>query len=417
MVPKRFFPLALGGGVVIFFFLFFLNPVKAQQMVKGIHYFTKQPVQLTIDGGIIQEIARLREGEIDSGLYIAPGFFDNQVNGFAGVSFSLGGSDLSDEGVEKATRALWKHGVTTYLPTLTTNSPDVLEKNFKVLARAVNNEALLGSIPGFHLEGPYINPEDGYRGAHPRRFVKLPDWEEFMRFYEASGGKILQVTLAPEMEGALDFITRCSRKGILVALGHHNASAAIVTEAIDRGAKIATHLGNGAANMINRHRNPFWSQLADDRLHISIICDGFHLLPEEIRTFYKVKGTGKTIITSDVTHYAALEPGIFKTETGETIELTEGGMLRYPAQNVLYGSASSITKGVGHVMSVTGCSLAEAVQMASTNQAKLYGMNDRGTLEPGKRADLVLFTLENHEVKVQKTWVKGKLVFEEGSSN
>ncbi len=414
MIPKRFFPPALFGGAVISFFFLFLNPINAQQMVKGIHYFTNQPVQLTIDEGIIQQVTPLEQGQggIDPGLYIAPGFFDNQVNGFAGVSFSFGGSELSDKGVEKATRALWEKGVTTYLPTLTTNSPGVLVKNFNVLARAVNNEKLHGSVPGFHLEGPYINPEDGYRGAHPRRFVKLPDWEEFMRFYEASGGKILQVTLAPEMEGGLDFITRCSRKGILVALGHHNASTSIVREAIDRGAKIATHLGNGAANMINRHRNPFWPQLADDRLHISIICDGFHLLPEEIRTFYKVKGTGKTIITSDVTHYAALEPGVFKTETGETIELTEEGMLRYPAQDVLYGSASPITKGVGHVMKVTGCSLADAVQMASTNQAELYGMDDRGTLVPGKRADLVLFTLENHEVKVQKTWVKGRLVFE-----
>ena len=108
----------------------------------------------------------------------------------------------------------------------------------------------------------------------------------------------------------------------------------MVKEAIDRGAKIATHLGNGAANMINRHRNPFWSQLADDRLTASIICDGFHLLPEEIKTFHAAKGTGRTIITSDVTSYAALEPGIFHTQTGETIELTDEGMLRYPAQNV-----------------------------------------------------------------------------------
>jgi N-acetylglucosamine-6-phosphate deacetylase len=153
--------------------------------------------------------------------------------------------------------------------------------------------------------------------------------------------------------------------------------------------------------------------LANDDLTISIICDGFHLLAEEIKVFYKTKGVDKTIITSDVTSYAALEPGEYTTETGETIELTKEGKLFYPAQNVLYGSASPITKGIGHIMDVTGCSLADAIQMASTNPAKLYGLTDRGSLEVGKRADLVVFTLENFEVKVQKTYVNGDKVFEQ----
>lgn len=348
-----------------------------------------------------------------AGSYVAPGFFDNQVNGFAGVSFSLGGSKLSPEGIKKATQELWKNGVTSYLPTLTTNSQEVLVNNFSLLAEAVNSEELFGSIPGFHLEGPYISPIDGYRGAHPKQFVRLPDWNEFMELYEASGKNILQVTIAPEVEGALDFISKCREKGIVVALGHHNAPAETVTAAIDRGAKLATHLGNGAANLINRHYNPYWSQLADDRLHISIICDSFHLLPEEIQVFYKVKGTEKIIITSDVTHYAALEPGEYETQTGETIELTEQGKLWYPEQNVLYGSASPISRGVGFVMKVTGCSLSESIQMVSSNPAKINGMNDRGTLEPGKRADIVIFTLEDFNVNILETFVAGERVYKQ----
>ncbi len=397
---------------VAFLFFFMMNNMNAQQVIEGVHYHTGQMVQVKISNGIIEGITAIDKPAGENPVYISPGFFDNQVNGFAGVSFAFGESDLTPAGIEKATREMWKKGVTTYLPTLTTNDTKVLTGNFEILSGAVDNKKLLGSIPGFHLEGPYINPEDGYRGAHPKQFVKLPDWNEFMKFHEASGRNILQVTLAPEMEGALDFITKCSREGIVVALGHHNADMKTVTAAIDRGAKIATHLGNGAANMINRHYNPFWSQLSDDRLHISIIGDSFHLLPEEIRVFYKVKGTDKTIITSDVTHYAALEPGEYKTSTGETIELTKDGMLRYPAQNVLYGSASPITKGVGFVMKVTGCTLADAVQMASTNPARLYNLNDRGVLEPGKRADVVLFTLDDYQVNIQKTWVKGELVYE-----
>jgi len=397
----------------ILIFLLGIQEMKAQQIVEGIHYATGKPVQIKIENGKISEIKSIKKVKGgNSKTYISPGFFDNQVNGFAGVSFSFGNSDLDMKGIEKATRELWKVGVTTYLPTLTTNSKEVLVENFALLAKAVNDKNLLGSIPGFHLEGPYINPEDGYRGAHPKQFVRLPDWEEFMEMYKAAGEKILQVTVAPEMEGAQEFIKRCSEKGIVVAVGHHNANREQLDLAVENGARISTHLGNGCANMINRHYNPLWPQLANNDLMISIICDSFHLLPEEIQVFYKTKGVDKTIITSDVTSYAALEPGEYRTQTGEIIELTKEGKLRYPAQDVLYGSASPITKGVGYVMEVTGCSLADAVQMGSTNPAKLNGLTDRGTLEVGKRADLVLFTLDDFKVNVQKTFVNGELVYE-----
>lgn len=350
--------------------------------------------------------------EIDAkGKFIAPGLIDNQVNGFAGVSFSLGGSDLTEEGIEKATRELWETGVTSYLPTLTTNSREMMKENLKILAKSMENAEIQASIPGFHLEGPYINPEDGYRGAHPLQFVRLPDWEEFMDLYEASGQKIIQITLAPEMDGALDFIARCREKGVVVALGHHNAPAATVTAAIDRGAKIATHLGNGAANMINRHQNPFWSQLADDRLHISIICDSFHLLPEEIKVFYKVKGVEKIILTSDVTSFATLKPGMYQTQTGETIELTEEGLLHYPAQKCLYGSASPLTKSIEYIAKVTDCTLAGAVRMASLNTARLLGLNNIGELAQGKRADMILFDIEDEKMVIHKTFVSGREVF------
>lgn len=400
------------ASLIVLLVIFSEFKINAQQTIEGTHYLTGKPVQVKIENGEIvsvKEIKKLKDA--DKAVFIAPGFFDNQVNGFAGVSFAFGESDLTAEGIEKATRELWKFGVTTYLPTLTTNSREVLEKNFSLLAEAVNNPWLLGAIPGFHLEGPYINPADGFRGAHPKQFVRLPDWNEFQALNKAAGGKILQVTLAPEMEGAQDFIKNCRNNRIIVAAGHHNANREQLDEAVQNGVRISTHLGNGCANMINRHNNPLWPQLSNDSLWISIICDGFHLLPEEIRVFYKTKGVAKTIITSDVTSYAALPPGVYKTQTGETIELTQEGKLHYPEQQVLYGSASPITKGVGNIMKVTGCSLAEAIQMASTNTAKLYNLNDRGMLEPGKRADLILFTLDDFVIDIQKTIVNGELVY------
>jgi N-acetylglucosamine-6-phosphate deacetylase len=232
-----------------------------------------------------------------------------------------------------------------------------------------------------------------------------------MELYRASGNRILTVTLAPETPGAMDFISRCRDLGIVVALGHHNAPAAVINQAILLGARISTHLGNGLANDINRHVNPLWPQLADDRLMISIICDGFHLLPEEITVFYKVKGSERIILTSDVTAFAGRPPGIYKNEIGEDIELTPDGLLHYPAQRVLYGSAVPLNSGIGNMMKVTNCKLQEAVSMASTNPARLYGLNDRGTIEPGKRADLILFTMENYTMKIRRTYVKGNLVY------
>ena len=144
---------------------------------------------------------------------------------------------------------------------------------------------------------------------------------------------------------------------------------------------------------------------------ITIICDGFHLLPEQIRVFYKVKGPEKTILTSDITSWGGLPAGEYVTETGETIEKTPEGAMVYPAENVLYGSASPLSRGVGHIMRVTGCSLSEAIRMASTNSARLYGLSDRGEISPGMRADLILFKMENFEMEILKTMVAGEVVY------
>jgi N-acetylglucosamine-6-phosphate deacetylase len=385
---------------------------KQPDILEGIHYATGESVQVKIEEGQIAYVKPVNKlNSVEPVRYIAPGFFDNQVNGFAGVSFAFGNSNLTEEGILKATGQLWKHGVTTYLPTLTTNSHDVLKKNLALLSLAVNDPIVKGSIPGFHLEGPFISPEEGYVGAHPRHFVRLPDWDEFQELNKAAGGKILQITLAPEVSGAQEFIKLCKKQGVVVAVGHHNANREQLDEAVKNGACISTHLGNGCANMIHRHNNPLWSQLANDSLWISMICDGFHLLPEEISVFYKIKGADRIILTSDVTSYATLDPGIYTTETGETVELTKEGKLHNYLHQYLYGSASPLSAGVGFVMKVTGCTLKEAIQMASTNPARLYNLNDRGTLEAGKRADLVLLTLNEFKVQIYKTFVNGSLVY------
>lgn len=286
-------------------------------------------------------------------------------------------------------------------------------KNFKVLTSAMSDPSLLGSVPGFHLEGPYISSVDGYRGAHPKEHVRKPDWDEFLEFHKATGNRIIIVTVAPETEGAYEFIRKCREKGIVVSLGHHNGSAEEIKLAADNGAGMSTHLGNGCASNINRHLNPIWPQLADDRLIASIICDGFHLPPDLIKVIYNAKGADNIVITSDITSYAGLPAGEYKIKSGETIVKTPEGNLKFSGQGGgLYGSAMPLWSGIGNVMKITGCSLAKAIQMTTTNAARLSNLNDRGKLEPGKRADIIMFTMDDFKMNIKKTMVAGKIVYQ-----
>lgn len=386
---------------------------KKAQQIEGLFYLDHSPVRVEILNGRITNVVRIEKlSDGDSRMYIAPGLIDNQVNGYMGESFVDMGRELTMAGIKKATLALWKDGVTTYLPTLTTNRKEIYLKNLSLLAKARKDPDLHGSIAGFHMEGPHISPVDGYRGAHPLKYVRKPDWSEFMELYQASGNNILQVTLAPEHEGAMEFISKLRELNIVVAIGHHNASSGEIKEAVDRGAQIVTHLGNGLANNINRHQNPLWPQLSDDRLMVSVIADGFHLLPEQLRVFYKAKGTQNTIITSDVSALGGMPPGKYLNVVGDTLLVTADGAIRYPAQNSLAGSASSVSKGVGNFLKVTGCSLSDAIQMASGNPARLNRLTDRGAIIPGMRADLILFTLEDFTLDIKKTIVAGQTVYE-----
>jgi len=375
--------------------------------VTGLLYLDNSPVKINIVDGRITEIVPLSADDPMPPVFVAPGFVDIQINGYMGVDFT--GSDLDLEGIREATKALWAEGVTTYLPTVITNDHLRLKTNFAILSEAMADPEIGKSIPGFHLEGPYISPEKGYRGAHLEKYIRLPDWEEFHEYQKAAKNGIKLITVAPEMEGSIPFVRKSVENGVVVSLGHHNGSAQEIRQAIDAGASLATHLGNGCANMINRHHNPLWPQLADDRLAISIIVDKYHLTEEEVRSFYNIKGPGNTILISDALDLAGLEPGEYIR--GERKVLLTPNVIKFPAENVLAGAASPIRNCVGNMIQFTQCSLKEAIQMASSNPAKLINLEDIGEIRPGNRADLILFTIEEGEIHIQKTIVEGKVVF------
>ncbi|MFC2124643.1 N-acetylglucosamine-6-phosphate deacetylase [Bacteroidota bacterium] len=379
-------------------------------MITGRLYSNNEIVTLQITDGIITGIkgadARISTGQ---DTYIAPGLIDTQVNGYSSISF--GQDKLTTKEVRKVTEAMWKEGVTTYFPTVVSSPHERIKTSFSILAEANEKDAeIRQSVPGFFLEGPYISPIDGFRGAHNKDYVRLPDWEEFTEYVKASNNQIILVGVAPEMEGAISFIQKCKNKGITVALAHHNGNADIIHEAVNNGATVSTHLGNGCANMINRHNNPLWPQLAEERLTPSLIVDGHHLRPEEVKTFLKVKGPDNIMLVSDATMLAGMPPGTYNWD-GKTVVMTEDGMLKYPEQNVLAGASFPIRYGVFNVMKFTGCSLEEAITMASTTPANTFNLDDRGAIEVGKRADIILFKLENDQMKIEKTFLAGNLVY------
>ena len=375
--------------------------------VKAISYSTGRPVRIKISGGLIREITETGNSEPVPDLYAAPGLFDNQVNGFRGVDFS--DPVLETKDMRKADEALNSEGVTSFFPTVLTNSHENLLRIFKNLASSLRDETVSDSVPGFHLEGPYISPEPGFYGCHPSGFIRKPSWDEFAMYQEAADGNIRQVTLSPETDESFDFIKRCTASGVVVALGHTSASAEQINKAVDHGARLSTHLGNGCANMIHRHNNPLWPQLANDLMIPTIIADGHHLTPEEIRVFYKVKGPRKLILTSDITHLSGLNPGKYMF-FGSEIVMTDDGLIKNPVLDCLAGASLPLKTGIGNVMKFTGCQVKEAFDMASSNVAETFGMDDRGSLEPGKRADIVLFEIRGYEIIIKQVLVKGRSV-------
>lgn len=384
-----------------------INDVNDSDKPEGMLYSGGGAVSIEIDGEKIVRLNQLDSKSNNLNNYVAPGLIDVQINGYMGVDFS--GADLTVEKIRKATRALWEAGVTTYFPTIITSDINRMKENFAVLALAKEDEEIGKSIAGFHLEGPYISPVAGYRGAHLEKYIKKPDWEEFQAMQKAANDGIKLITLAPELEGAITFIRKCVESGVVVSLGHHNGTAEEIHLAVDAGARMATHLGNGCANEINRHHNPLWPQLSNDRITPSIIADGFHLTREEVRTFYKVKGPDKTILVSDALDLAGLPPGEYVR--GERKLLLTSNVVKLPIENVLAGAASPISKCVGVIMEFTHCSLKDAIQMASTNPARMFSLDDLGEIEQGKRADLIVFSMENNEMVIKKTYVAGKLVY------
>ncbi|MGD0299628.1 MAG: amidohydrolase family protein [Bryobacteraceae bacterium] len=327
-------------------------------------------------------------------IYVTPGWIDLQVNGFTGVDYNS--PQATQEEIARSIRALLQTGVTRFYPTVITGSPQDMSGALSNLAAAKEAMWEGAAMEAFHLEGPYISPDDGPRGAHPVRWVRSPDLDEFQRFQEAARGNIRLVTLAPEWPAAPRFIETLVREGIVVSIGHTRATSDEIAAAVSAGATLSTHLGNGAHAILPRHPNYIWDQLADDRLAASFIVDGIHLAPAFLKVALRAKGLERSLLVTDAVMPAGCAPGQYKL--GEVdVELHPDGSVRLQGGTRLAGSALRMDRALQNVMQIAGLNLREAITLATRNPARIgrIASRQRG-LNPGERADLVRFRF--HEV-------------------
>jgi len=300
-----------------------------------------------------------------------PGLIDLQVNGHGGIDFN--DPSLHVEDVQRVCQLLKAEDVVGFLPTLITNDYDSIESRATTILSA---DPMAGAeILGLHLEGPFISPQDGARGAHNAQWVHKPDFDWIRRLHDLTDGRSRILTCSPEWQDSARFIEEVCRLGIRVAIGHTLASHEQILEAVDAGASLSTHLGNGLPAMLSRHPNPLWSQLSEDRLWASLIGDGFHLPAEVFRTILKVKGD-RAFLVSDSTQFAGMKPGRYQTLIGGDVVLSDSSRL-YMCENerLLAGSAMSLRQIIDKMASTGLMNFLDAWELGSVRPWKYLGLH------------------------------------------
>lgn len=379
----------------------------AVKNIQVIHCLTGKPLELRLDGENIASLKEVRRVSAESP-FIGPGLTDIQVNGFDGVDFNSEG--LSVDAMHQVTDALASTGVTRFFPTIITNKAQTIISLLERIHQAcLSDPELERHIPGIHLEGPFISPEDGARGAHDQRYVVAPDYSLFEKFQKAAGGRIKIVTLSPEWDGSAAFIRKCVRKGVIVSIGHTQATPEQIQEAIAAGATMSTHLGNGAAQMLPRHPNFIWEQLASDELAAGIIADGHHLPAAFIKTAMRAKGNN-IFLVSDATMFAGMKAGVYVSHIGGTIELKNTGRLCLKQDpSILAGAALPLMTGVDFLINHRLATLSTAWSMASVRVNKVVGLPP--TSRNPARKDYIIFSRRSGSIKILKVFSSGRLVF------
>jgi N-acetylglucosamine-6-phosphate deacetylase len=368
---------------------------------------TGEAIAITVEDCVIAAIQAVDAANYE---YVAPGLIDLQVNGFAGLDLNDG--HLTPERVKTLADHMLAVGVTTFLPTLITAPEADIIRALIAIAEARRRFPLVARmVPFVHMEGPSISALDGPRGAHPSAHVRAPSLAEFERWQEASSNLVGLVTLAPELPGAIDYISALAERGVRVALGHTAASPDEVHRSAAAGASLSTHLGNGAAVTLPRHPNFLWSQLADDRLTATFIADGHHLPADTFKAMVRAKGLEKAILVSDAVALAGMPPGLYEQPVGGTVEVTTDGRVGIAGTTYLAGAGLPLCANVAIAIQMAGLTLNESLRLATENPGRVIGRCSR--LAVGAPADLMQFSWREGQrrLEISAVWLRGEQVF------
>jgi N-acetylglucosamine-6-phosphate deacetylase len=359
-------------------------------VIRARRYDTGEPVHVRLAGATIAAIEPATpDGRLANWPFVAPGLFDLQINGYGGVWFC--DREITPDKVIRAIEPYLAHGVTRLCPTLITSSFEALSTGFAAIRAACEQHPWVDHVvAGCHLEGPYLSATDGPRGAHPKQHIRPADWHEFGEFQKASGNRIRLVTIAPEVPHAIEFIRRAVETGVRISIGHTAATGDEIRAAVDAGATLSTHLGNGSHPMIRRHPNYIWEQLGEPRLSASIIADGQHLPDSVIRSIVFAKSVRNTILTCDASGWAGCAPGVYENELGRVELLPDGRIVVAGQREILAGSGSATDACVARVAACGAATVPEAIDMASRNPTRFFGLPENGLLA-GNAADLFIF--------------------------
>jgi N-acetylglucosamine-6-phosphate deacetylase len=303
-----------------------------------------------------------------------PGLVDLQVNGYKGVDFS--GSDLTEADFVRACRAMLAAGATAFLPTMITSPEDVYRHNLPIMAKVLQRQEFRRSLLGIHLEGPFISPQEGARGAHNPDWIRKPDLHFLEKLIDWADGCAKLITLAADLEGAQELTRYAVGAGISVSLGHQMADEEDLDRLVHAGAVAITHLGNGVPAMLPRHHNPVWAALAEDRLAAMIITDSHHLPASVVKTIIRAKGPESCVVVSDASPLAGLAPGSYPAPglPGRKAILTDSGQLYEPASGYLIGSSATMLQCMNWLASLRLVSLEGLAAMGFYNPLRIIGL-------------------------------------------
>ena len=369
---------------------------------------TGSSIKIRTDGTRVEEC----DATVDAGsMLLAPALVDIQLNGYAGVGIKSDDPDAED--LLTMARAVWATGVGTFLPTITTDSSERISAGIaRVRAAAAQDTLFAASVAGIHVEGPYISRDDGPRGAHPLEHVRAPEWDEFSRWQDDADGTIRILTLSPEWPGSETFIERVADTGVVVAIGHTQASAEQIDAAVRAGATLSTHLGNGAHATLPRHPNYIWHQLAEDRLCASFIADGHHLPPTTFKAMLRAKTLDRAILVSDAVRFAGMPAGTYADDY-INVDLLDSGRVQLAGTPYLAGAGLPLVRGIENAVRFAGVPLAAAWRLGAHNPAALLGLDDLGHLSKGSRADFVrcYWDPDACRLDVRETVIAGQVAY------